>query len=86
MFGLLGWNALEVAMVVVAVYAAFATVTLGALPGLTIAGGIRTALGRGVIALQSGDEGEVVSVTPPLGIEPEVLESALDVLVEALRT
>ena len=43
------------------------------------------ALGRGVIALQSGDEGEVVSVTPPLGIEPEVLESALDVLVEALR-
>ncbi len=42
------------------------------------------ALGRGVIVLQSGDGGEVVSVTPPLGIEPEVLESALDVLVEAL--
>jgi len=43
------------------------------------------ALARGVIALQSGDRGEVVSATPPLGIEPEVLESALDVLVEALR-
>jgi len=49
MFGLLGWSALEIGMVVVAVYAAFATVTLGALPGLTIAGGVRTALGRGVI-------------------------------------
>ena len=44
------------------------------------------ALARGVIALQSGDRGEVVSVTPPLAIEPEVLEAALEVVVETLRT
>jgi 4-aminobutyrate aminotransferase/(S)-3-amino-2-methylpropionate transaminase len=44
----------------------------------------RAALARGVIALQSGDRGEVVSLTPPLGIEPDVLESALDVVVDAL--
>jgi len=43
------------------------------------------ALSRGVIALQSGDRGEVVSATPPLAIEPELLEAGLDVLVEALR-
>jgi 4-aminobutyrate aminotransferase/(S)-3-amino-2-methylpropionate transaminase len=43
------------------------------------------ALSRGVIALRSGDRGEVVSVTPPLVIEPEVLESALDVVAGALR-
>jgi 4-aminobutyrate aminotransferase/(S)-3-amino-2-methylpropionate transaminase len=48
-------------------------------------GACSAALGRGVIALQSGDRGEVVSVTPPLGIEPEVLESALDIVVEGLR-
>jgi 4-aminobutyrate aminotransferase/(S)-3-amino-2-methylpropionate transaminase len=43
------------------------------------------ALQRGVIVLMSGDAGEVVSITPPLSIEPELLEDALDVLVEELR-
>lgn len=37
------------------------------------------ALSRGVIALPSGDRGEVVSITPPLAIDPDVLERALDV-------
>ena len=47
-------------------------------------GACAAALTRGVIALQSGDRGEVVSATPALGIEPEVMESALDVIVKAL--
>lgn len=42
------------------------------------------ALRRGIIAIPSGDAGEVVSVTPPLGIEPEALEDALDLLVECV--
>jgi len=42
------------------------------------------ALARGVIALPSGDAGEVVSLTPPLAIEPEALCAALDVLVDGL--
>jgi 4-aminobutyrate aminotransferase/(S)-3-amino-2-methylpropionate transaminase len=47
-------------------------------------GACAAALSRGVIALQSGDRGEVVSATPALGIEPEVMERALDVIVKAL--
>ena len=43
------------------------------------------ALAGGVIVLPSGDRGEVVSITPPLSIEPEALERALDVVAEALR-
>ena len=42
------------------------------------------ALSRGVIVLVSGDDGRVLSVTPPLSIEPDALELALDLLVEAL--
>jgi 4-aminobutyrate aminotransferase/(S)-3-amino-2-methylpropionate transaminase len=42
------------------------------------------ALARGVIALPSGDEGRVVSITPPLCIEPDVLTLALDVIAESL--
>ncbi len=42
------------------------------------------ALSRGVIVLVSGDDGRVLSVTPPLSIEPDLLELALDLLVEAL--
>ena len=42
------------------------------------------ALARGVIALHSGDDGRVVSIAPPLTIEREVLETALDLLLEAL--
>jgi 4-aminobutyrate aminotransferase/(S)-3-amino-2-methylpropionate transaminase len=42
------------------------------------------ALAQGVIALASGDDGRVVSITPPLPIEPEALEPALDRLVESL--
>ena len=42
------------------------------------------ALGNGVIALLSGDDGRVVSLTPPLCIESEILELAVDVVAEAL--
>lgn len=43
------------------------------------------ALERGVIALASGDDARVVSITPPLCIDAEILELALDVVVECLR-
>ncbi|MCH2169377.1 aspartate aminotransferase family protein [Myxococcota bacterium] len=42
------------------------------------------ALERGVIALPSGDRGEVISITPPLVIERDILSGALDVLVDEL--
>ena len=42
------------------------------------------ALARGVIALTSGDDGRVITVTPPLVIEEEILEVALDLLAESL--
>jgi 4-aminobutyrate aminotransferase-like enzyme len=42
------------------------------------------ALARGVIALVSGDDGRAISITPPLSIEAEILELALDIVVEAL--
>ena len=41
-------------------------------------------LRRGVIALLSGDDGRVLSATPPLSIEWELLELGLDTLCEAL--
>ncbi|HEY8495169.1 MAG TPA: aminotransferase class III-fold pyridoxal phosphate-dependent enzyme, partial [Myxococcota bacterium] len=42
------------------------------------------ALARGVIVVPSGDQGEVISVTPPLVIGAEALDAALGVLVEAI--
>jgi acetylornithine/succinyldiaminopimelate/putrescine aminotransferase len=41
-------------------------------------------LERGVIALSSGDDARVIAITPPLVIERDLLELALDVLLEAL--
>jgi len=43
------------------------------------------ALGRGVILLPSGDDGRVLSISPPLCIEWEILELALDRVAESLR-
>jgi len=43
------------------------------------------ALRRGVICLPSGDAGEVVSLTPPLTIEAEILDAALEIVIECLR-
>jgi len=45
----------------------------------------RTALQRGVIALPSGDRGQVLSLTPPLCIEDTTLSLALDILIAAAR-
>ncbi len=45
---------------------------------------VERALGRGVLVLRSGDDGRVLSVTPPLVIGREALAAALDVLVECL--
>jgi 4-aminobutyrate aminotransferase/(S)-3-amino-2-methylpropionate transaminase len=42
------------------------------------------ALRRGVILLPSGDDGRVLSITPPLTIERAILEHALAVVVECL--
>jgi 4-aminobutyrate aminotransferase/(S)-3-amino-2-methylpropionate transaminase len=42
------------------------------------------ALRRGVITLPSGDDGRVLSFTPPLSIEREILELALDVVLDTL--
>jgi 4-aminobutyrate aminotransferase-like enzyme len=41
------------------------------------------ALSQGVIALLSGDDGRVVSITPPLCIEREILERAVDIVADA---
>lgn len=62
----------------------------GLLLGIECDGGARAlrscneALRRGVIVVPSGDAGEVVSVTPPLTIEEDLLLGALDLLVEVL--
>ncbi len=42
------------------------------------------ALQRGVILLPSGDGGQVLSITPPLCISREILDLALDILIECL--
>jgi 4-aminobutyrate aminotransferase-like enzyme len=42
------------------------------------------ALAGGVIALLSGDDGRVISLTPPLCIESEILERAIDIVADAL--
>jgi cation transport ATPase len=46
---LLGGKPLEIAMVVAAVYAAFGSLAIGTLPGLTVARGVRIALARGIV-------------------------------------
>jgi 4-aminobutyrate aminotransferase/(S)-3-amino-2-methylpropionate transaminase len=63
----------------------------GLLIGVECDGGARAlracgeALRRGVIAIPSGDAGEVISVTPPLGIEEDALLAALDVLAGTVQ-
>jgi 4-aminobutyrate aminotransferase-like enzyme len=42
------------------------------------------ALRRGVIALPAGDDGRVVALTPPLSIEAELLDAALEVVAGCL--
>jgi 4-aminobutyrate aminotransferase-like enzyme len=42
------------------------------------------ALGRGVILLPAGDDGRVLSITPPLSIGREGLAHGLDVVMECL--
>ena len=44
-----------------------------------------SALRRGLILLASGDDGRVLSLTPPLCIGREALELALDLLTECLE-
>ncbi len=46
---------------------------------------VKGALQRGVILLRAGDDGRVLSITPPLSIAPQALLSALDLLVEAVK-
>ncbi len=53
-------------------------------PDVDTAAACRRALARGVIALPSGDAGDVLSVTPPLSIDEPVLDAALDLLVDAI--
>jgi 4-aminobutyrate aminotransferase/(S)-3-amino-2-methylpropionate transaminase len=43
------------------------------------------ALASGVIVLIDGDDGRVLAICPPLCIEREVLEGAIDLLVEAIQ-
>lgn len=50
----------------------------------TAAAATRRALERGVIVLPSGDDGRVVSVTPPLSIPEPLLDHGLSVLVDVL--
>jgi cation transport ATPase len=48
-YALLGWGLFDVAMLVVAVYAALGNVAVGTLAGLTVARGVKTALTRGIV-------------------------------------
>jgi len=63
---------------------------LGLLIGVELAGGAQAlaacqeALRRGVICLPSGDDGAVVSLTPPLSIERDVLADALERLADVV--
>jgi 4-aminobutyrate aminotransferase-like enzyme len=43
------------------------------------------ALENGVIVIQSGDDGSVVSISPPLSISRDALELAVDILADALE-
>ena len=38
-----------------------------------------------MIVLPSGDDGRVLSITPPLSIEREILEGALAIVADVLR-
>jgi 4-aminobutyrate aminotransferase/(S)-3-amino-2-methylpropionate transaminase len=51
----------------------------------TVQRAVRAALSRGVILIPSGDDGRVISITPPLCIEREALVAALAILVECLE-
>jgi 4-aminobutyrate aminotransferase-like enzyme len=51
----------------------------------TAARACSAALSRGIILLPSGDDGRVVSITPPLCIERDVLTAALEILAECIR-
>lgn len=48
-------------------------------------GACTRALERGVIAVPSGERGEVIAVTPPLSIDRELLWIGLDVLADAIE-
>ena len=43
-------------------------------------------LERGIIVLPSGGDGRVISLTPPLCVEPAALASAIDVVAELLES
>ena len=45
----------------------------------------RAALSRGIILLPSGDDGRVLSITPPLCIEVDLLNSALEEICQILQ-
>jgi len=45
---------------------------------------VRDSLERGVILLPSGDDGSVLSITPPLVIDEAALDFALDIVLESL--
>jgi 4-aminobutyrate aminotransferase-like enzyme len=59
--------------------------------GLELDGGSRAfevvtrALDRGLLLLPSGDDGQVISLTPPLIMEEQAIDNALDVLIECVR-
>ena len=42
------------------------------------------ALARGVIVVPSGDDGRVIGISPPLNIDPALLDAALELLCAAL--
>ncbi|MFP6638627.1 MAG: hypothetical protein VCC04_00175, partial [Myxococcota bacterium] len=43
---------------------------------------VADALERGIILLQSGEAGQVVSISPPLNLDAEALQHALAAVVE----
>lgn len=42
-------------------------------------------LARGVILLPSGDQGRVLSITPPLNIDPDALLEAIDLVIDEIQ-
>ena len=57
---------------------------MGGSPSLALAT-CQEALRRGIILLPSGSGGSVLSITPPLTIDEDVLLGALDVLTSVLH-
>jgi 4-aminobutyrate aminotransferase/(S)-3-amino-2-methylpropionate transaminase len=51
----------------------------------TAARACSAALSRGIILLPGGDDGAVLSITPPLCIERDAMIAALEILVECIR-